>query len=489
MLDKRIKQGLTFDDILLIPAPSECLPSEVKTNTTLIADKIPLAIPLMSAAMDSVTEAKTAIVMAQDGGIGIIHKNWSIEDQAKEVAKVKKYESGVVHSPITVEPEQSLAEILKIAEKYQISGFPVTNQGKLVGIITHRDLLFEDDLSKKVKEIMTPSEKLVTAELGISLEDAKMLLHRHRIEKLPLVDEQGMIKGLITVRDLSKVRKFPHATKDDQSSLRVGAAVGVSNKEIERAEALKHAGVDVLVVDTAHGHSRGVINMVKELVKLMPDIPIIAGNIATAEAATDLINAGASALKVGVGPGSICTTRVVAGCGVPQVTAIAECASVARKKGVPLIADGGIRYSGDIVKALAVGADVVMIGSLFAGTAEAPGEVIIYQGRSYKVYRGMGSLAAMQKGSKDRYFQGDIKQLSKLVPEGIEGRVPYRGKLRDSVYQLMGGLRSGMGYSGCCNLSELQTKTKFVKISSSALKESHVHDVIVTKEAPNYRVE
>jgi len=439
--------------------------------------------------MDSVTEADTAIVMAQNGGIGIIHKNWSIEEQANEVAKVKKFESGVVQSPITVSPNHTLEEVRDLAAMQKISGFPVTDGNKLVGIITNRDMLFENDFSKKVSDIMTGEKNLVTAELGISLDNAKMLLHRHRIEKLPLVDDKGNLCGLITIRDLLKVQKYPNATKDSKARLRVGAAIGVQPSDIERAHALVDAGVDLLIIDTAHGHSKMVIEMVKRIRKEIPEKPIIAGNIATADAAKDLIEAGASALKIGVGPGSICTTRVIAGCGVPQITAIVDCASMALKKGIPIIADGGIRYSGDIVKALAVGANAIMVGSLFAGTHESPGEVIIYQGRSYKVYRGMGSLAAMNKGSKDRYSQSDVKKLSKLVPEGIEGRVPYRGKLKDSIYQLIGGLRSGMGYAGCKNLHELQTKTNFVKLSSAGLRESHVHDVIVTKEAPNYKLE
>ena len=492
MLGDRIKDGLTFDDVLIVPAASECLPKDVDLTTNLVSlriGEIKLSMPILSAAMDTVTGAATAIVMAQDGGIGIIHKNSSIEEQANEVSRVKKYESGVVKEPITVSPKQTLGEIQALAENYSITGFPVTENGKLVGLVTNRDRQFEDNLNKKVKDVMTKASELVTAKVGVGIEEAKKLLHRHRIEKLLLIDSAGNLKGLITVKDLSQVRRYPNATKDDHSRLRVGAAVGVANSEIDRSYALKEAGVDVLVVDTAHGHSSGVIQMVKELRKKFPDLPVIAGNIGTAEAAKDLIAAGASALKIGVGPGSICTTRVIAGCGVPQITAISDCASVARKKGVPLIADGGVKYSGDIVKALAAGADVIMIGSLFAGTDESPGEIVIYQGRSYKVYRGMGSLLAMQRGSKDRYAQADVKQLSKLVPEGIEGRVPYRGKLRDSLYQLVGGLRSGMGYAGCKNLKELRTKTKFVRITPAGLRESHVHGVIITKEAPNYWME
>ena len=489
MLGDRIRDGLTFDDILIVPAASECLPRDVDTSTCLIRDQINLAIPVLSAAMDTVTEAATAMVMAQEGGIGIIHKNWTIDEHASEVAKVKKYESGIVSEPITVRPEQTLSEVEVLAEKHRISGFPVTRDGKLVGMITHRDRMFEDDKNRRVEEVMTPQERLITAKAGIKIEDAKALLHRHRVEKLPIIDEAGYFRGLITVKDLQKVQKYPNATKDKLGRLRVGAAVGVQPKDIERVAALNEAGVDVIVVDTAHGHSRGVVEMVKDLHKKFPDLPIIAGNIATADAAKDLIEAGASALKIGVGPGSICTTRVVAGVGVPQVTAISDCASIARKRGIPLIADGGIRYSGDIVKALAAGANAVMIGSLFAGTDESPGEVVIYQGRSYKVYRGMGSLTAMQKGSRDRYFQSDVQNPSKLVPEGIEGRVPYRGKIRDSLYQMVGGLRSGMGYAGCMTLDELATKTKFMRITPAGLRESHVHGVIITKEAPNYWVE
>lgn len=491
MLGDRVKDGLTFDDVLIVPAASECLPRDVDISTKLVSLKedINLAIPIISAAMDTVTESAAAIVMAQEGGIGIIHKNWSVEEQALEVSRVKKYESGVVKEPVTVEPDQTLLQIKEIAEKHRITGFPVTQNGKLVGIITSRDRQFEDDLNRRVKDVMTDVKRLVTGRIGISIEEAKALLHGHRIEKLPLVDDAGNLKGLITIKDLSKVHQYPKATKDVHSRLRVGAAVGVAQGELERADALKKAGADIFVVDTAHGHSKGVIEMVKELRRAYPDMPVIAGNIATADAAKDLIAAGASALKIGVGPGSICTTRIVAGCGVPQITAISDCASVARKKGVPLIADGGVRYSGDIVKALAAGADVVMIGSLFAGTDESPGEVIIYQGRSYKMYRGMGSLTAMNQGSKDRYFQADVKSVSKLVPEGIEGRVPYRGKLRDSLYQLIGGLRSGMGYAGCKNLEDLRTKTNFIRLTTAGLRESHVHGVIITKEAPNYRIE
>ncbi len=485
MFGDRIRDGLTFDDVIIAPAASSVLPKDVDLTTKLVSN-VPLNIPIISAAMDTVTEARTAIAMAQEGGLGIVHKNWPIEEHVREVARVKKFESGVVHEPITVSPEHTLLQVKQLSEQHGISGFPVTNGKRLVGMITRRDLQFEDDLDKRVTDVMTPAEKLVTAKEGVSLDEAKGVLHARRVEKLPIVDDAFNLKGLVTVRDIQKVEFFPHATKDELGRLRVGAAVGVANQEIERAQALAAAGVDVLVVDTAHGHSKGVIEMVKALKKSLPDTPVIAGNIATGDAAKDLVAAGADAVKVGVGPGSICTTRVVAGCGVPQITAIFDVASVARKKGVPVIADGGIKYSGDVVKALAAGANLVMIGSLFAGTDESPGEVILYQGRSYKMYRGMGSLGAMQQGSSDRYFQGHVKEARKMVPEGIEGRVPYRGRLNDILFQMIGGVRSGMGYAGCGNLDELATKTTFIRITPAGLKESHVHDVIITKEAPNY---
>jgi len=488
MLDDRIREGLTFDDVLLIPGPTDVLPRDVDISTKL-TQTIRLNIPIISAAMDTVTEARTAIAMAQEGGVGIIHKNWSAQEQAAEVARVKKYESGVVSEPVTVGPSLTLAELIEISEENNISGFPVTDGGVLVGMVTRRDIQFEENMGAKVSELMTPKDRLVTATPGVSLEEARDILREKRIEKLPLVDEAGHLKGLITVRDLKKAKKYPHAVKDDLGRLRVGGAIGVGDKEFERAEALVKAGADVIVVDTAHGHSAGVILMVKKLRDAHPDLQVIGGNIATADGAKALISAGASAVKVGVGPGSICTTRIVGGCGVPQITAIADVASYAKKKGVPIIADGGIKFSGDIVKALAAGAQSVMIGSMFAGTEETPGDVVLFQGRSYKAYRGMGSLSAMKKGSKDRYFQGDVRDASKLVPEGIEGRVPYRGRLRDVLTQMIGGLRSGMGYTGSRSIEELGTKTKFVRITSAGLKESHVHDVIITKEAPNYSVE
>jgi IMP dehydrogenase len=488
MFGDRLEEGLTFDDVLVVPSLSRVLPRDVDIRTRLTSE-IELATPVISAAMDTVTEASTAIAMAQDGGLGIIHKNWPAERHAEEVARVKKFESGVVAEPITVEPGFNLARVRELSRQHRISGFPVTQGGRLVGIITRRDLQFENDPGRKVSEIMTPRERLVTAPSGVSLKEAKSVLHRHRIEKLPLVDAQDNLAGLITVRDIETEELHPNATKDDKGRLRVGAAISVGESEYRRAGALLEAGADVLVVDTAHGHSVGVIEMVGRLRKDFPDLQIIAGNIGTAEAARALIEAGASAVKVGVGPGSICTTRIVAGCGVPQITAISNVASVARKKGVPVIADGGVKFSGDLVKALAAGAHVVMVGSLMAGTQESPGEVVLYQGRSYKVYRGMGSITAMEQGSRDRYAQGEIEDPRKLVPEGIEGRVPYRGRLRDVLYQLIGGLRAGMGYAGCATIEELSTKTKFMRITSAGLRASHVHGVIITKEAPNYSVE
>ena len=488
MLEKRIQTGLTFDDILIVPGHSRVLPSEVNVSTKLTSE-ITLQVPILSAAMDTVTEYTTAIAIAQEGGIGIIHKNCSIEEQAAHVTRVKKYEGGVVANPVSVHPEQSLGQVLMIAESEGVTGFPVLEAGRLVGMLTNRDRQFVDDMNLKVKELMTPTDRLITANVGISIEEAKRLLRENRIEQLPLIDENYQLKGLITIRDIKKVQRHPKATKDNLSRLRVGAAVGAGDKEFERATALVEAEVDVLVIDTAHGHSQGVIDMTARLRNRFPDVQIIAGNIATADAARSLIEAGASAVKVGVGPGSICTTRVIAGAGVPQVTAIADVASYASTKGIPVIADGGIKYSGDIVKALAVGANCVMIGSLFAGTEESPGETIVYQGRSYKLYRGMGSIGAMQKGSKDRYFQGQITEAKKLVPEGIEGRVPYRGSIRDIIYQMVGGLCSGMGYAGCGNLEMLATESKLVRLTSAGLRESHVHDVIVTKEAPNYQTE
>ncbi len=481
------KEGLTFDDLLLVPGHSSVLPSQVDVKTQL-SRNIHLNIPIVSAAMDTVTESETAITMARQGGIGFIHKNMSVARQALEVEKVKKSESGMIVDPITVEPEQNIRDVLEIMRRYRISGVPVVKDGNLVGIITNRDLRFETDLDQKVEAVMT-KENLATAKVGITLEESKAILHARRIEKLLVVDDEGKLKGLITIKDIEKIRKYPNSCKDELGRLRVGAAVGTGADLDERVAALKEAGVDVVVVDTAHGHSTGVIKAVEEIKKKYPDLECIAGNVATAEGTRALIEAGVDAVKVGVGPGSICTTRVVAGVGVPQMTAIMDCAEEASKYNIPIIADGGIKYSGDITKALAGGASTVMIGSLFAGTEESPGETILFQGRTYKVYRGMGSLEAMKEGSKDRYFQEEVGGEDKLVPEGIVGRVPYRGPLADTIYQLIGGLRAGMGYLGCADIKELQTKPKFIRISNAGLRESHVHDVIITKEAPNYRLD
>jgi len=482
-----IEDALTFDDVLLLPAASDVSPAQVDTSTRLTRE-ININIPLLSAAMDTVTEARTAIAMAREGGIGIIHKNMTVDAQAIEVDKVKKSESGMIVDPITMRPDQTIGEALMLMNHYRISGVPITVGGKLVGILTNRDLRFENDMSKPVSQTMT-KENLVTVTGGISLQDAKKLLHQYKIEKLPVVDSEGMLKGLITIKDIEKAQRYPQAAKDGRGRLLVGASIGVFPDNAERCEALVKAGVDVIVVDTAHGHARAVIETVRSVKHLHPTIQIIAGNVVTAEATTALIEAGADAVKVGVGPGSICTTRVVAGVGMPQVTAVMRCSEAANKFGVPIIADGGIKYSGDMCKAIASGASSIMIGSLFAGTDEAPGETIIYQGRTYKAYRGMGSLEAMQQGSKDRYFQSDVSEASKLVPEGIVGRVPSRGPISDNVYQLLGGLRSGMGYTGCRTIPELQTKSQMVKITSAGLRESHVHDVIITKEAPNYKLD
>lgn len=478
-----IKEALTFDDVLLVPAKSEVLPKEVDVSTKL-TNKIKLNIPLMSAGMDTVTESKMAIAIAREGGIGIIHKNMSIEKQASEVDKVKRSEHGVIVDPFYLSPDHTIRDALELMERYHISGVPITVNGKLVGIITNRDIRFEDDLSKKISEVMT-KEGLVTAPVGTTLAEAQRILKKHKIEKLPLVDEDFNLKGLITIKDIEKSIKYPNAAKDSKGRLLAGAAVGVTRDMMERVAALVNAGVDVIVVDTAHGHSKGVIEAVEKIKEAYPDVQLIAGNVATKEATEDLIKAGADCVKVGIGPGSICTTRVVAGVGVPQLTAIMDCAEAADKYGIPIIADGGIKYSGDIVKALAAGASVVMIGSLFAGTEESPGEMEIYQGRSFKVYRGMGSMGAMASGSKDRYFQEDAK---KLVPEGVEGRVPFKGPLSETIYQLIGGLRAGMGYCGAKDLETLRRNARFVKITSAGLKESHPHDIIITKEAPNYSV-
>ncbi len=484
MLPEKLEEALTFDDVLLVPAESAVLPREVDITTDLTRT-IRLNMPLLSAAMDTVTEAQTAITMAREGGIGIIHRNMSVGAQAAEVDKVKKSESGMIVDPITMDPDQKIYEALEIMRKYRISGVPVTRQGKLLGILTNRDLRFETQLDQPICAVMT-KENLVTAPVGITLEESKRLLHKNRIEKLLVVDEENHLKGLITIKDIEKMIKYPNSCKDQLGRLRVGAAVGVSPEREARVEALLKAGADVIVIDTAHGHSKSVIHAVRDTKKNFPQVQLIAGNVATAEGAEALIQAGADAVKVGVGPGSICTTRVIAGVGVPQVTAIHQCARITGRYGVPCIADGGIKFSGDVTKGLAAGADSIMIGGLFAGTDESPGEMVLYQGRSYKVYRGMGSIEAMKSGSRDRYFQDEMESEVKLVPEGIEGRVPYRGPLSSSIYQLLGGLRSGMGYLGCRTLKELQEKSRFIRITSSGLKESHVHDVIITKEAPNY---
>ena len=482
-----IEERLTFDDVLLIPAFSEILPKEVDVSTQLTRT-IRLNIPLVSAAMDTVTESRTAICMAQEGGIGIIHRNMPVSDQAMEVDKVKKSESGMILNPITMDPEQKIYEALEIMKKYRISGVPITKNGKLVGILTNRDLRFEKRLDDKVSTVMT-KEHLITVPIGTTLEASKEILHKNRIEKLLVVDEQNNLKGLITIKDIEKIRKYPHSCKDPLGRLRVGAAIGPGKDREARTEALIKAGVDVLVIDTAHGHSRDVLDALRDTKENFPDCQLIGGNVATGEGTLDLIKAGVDAVKVGVGPGSICTTRVIAGVGIPQLSAIMETSEVSERNGVPVIADGGIKFSGDITKAIAAGARSVMIGNLFAGTDESPGEIVLYQGRSYKVYRGMGSIEAMKEGSKDRYFQEDVESETKLVPEGIEGRVPYRGALSYDIQQLIGGMKAGMGYLGARNIQELQQKARFIRITSSGLKESHVHDVIITKEAPNYRLE
>lgn len=483
--------ALTYDDVLIRPGYSEVLPHEANLETKFTRN-ITLRIPIVSAAMDTVTESKTAIVMAQEGGIGVIHKNMPAERQAWEVEKVKKFESGMVMNPITVSPDLSLHEVVKITEKHKITGVPVVDENEnLVGILTSRDLRFETNLSQRVKDIMTPKDRLITAESSVELEEAKSILHQHRIEKLPIVDSAGKLQGLITIKDILKNINYPNSNKDQFGRLRVAAAIGVGEKEVKRAKALIGANVDCIVIDTAHGHSKGVIEMVKTVRALVPEgqqVDIIAGNVATRKACEALIEAGVDGIKVGIGPGSICTTRVVAGIGVPQLSAVMECASVCKSAGIPFIADGGIKYSGDMVKAIAAGASCVMLGSMFAGCDETPGEMILYQGRTYKVYRGMGSLGAMKLGSKDRYGQASVED-KKLVPEGIEGQVPYRGSLASNIYQLVGGLRSGMGYVGAHNIDELQEKAEFIKITAASLKESHPHDVMVTKEAPNYQLD
>ncbi len=485
MFDKDIPLALTFDDVLLVPGHSEVLPNNVSLASRL-TDTINIQAPLLSAAMDSVTEHQTAIAMAREGGVGIIHKNMSIETQAKEVERVKKSESGMIIDPITVSRNQSVADVQEIMRTYKISGLPVLDGDKLVGIVTNRDLRFVSDDGLRVNDVMT-SKNLVTAPVGIDLAHSKALLHEHRIEKLLVVDEEGKLKGLITIKDIEKIKRYPLAAKDGMGRLLAGAAIGVGVDMIERTQALVDAKVDVVVLDSAHGHSAGILRGVEEVKATFPDLPVIAGNIATAEGTAALIKAGANAVKVGVGPGSICTTRIVAGVGVPQLTALRNCVREASKKNIPIIADGGIKFSGDICKAIGIGASAVMIGSLFAGTDETPGETFLYQGRKYKGYRGMGSIGAMKKGSGDRYFQDS--ESSKLVPEGIEGKVPYRGPISEMIYQLLGGLRSGMGYTGAATIKELHEKATFVQISSAGLRESHVHDVIITKEAPNYRTE
>ena len=488
MQNEFVQEGLTFDDILLVPAYSEVLPSDVDTRTR-FSRGIELNIPLCSSAMDTVTEAALAIALAQQGGIGVIHKNFAIDRQAEEVDKVKRSESGMIVDPVTIEETALVSEALGIMERYKISGVPVINDnGLLVGIITNRDLRFETRFDIPVSRVMTP-QPLVTVPVGTTLDEAKVKLQKHRIEKLLVVDDDGHLKGLITVKDIQKAIKFPNAAKDSLGRLRCAAAVGATGDFMERTEALVASRVDAIVVDTAHGHSSRVIAAVKEIKARFPELELIAGNVATGEGARELIRAGADAVKVGVGPGSICTTRVVTGAGVPQIMAISECVNAARDTGVPVIADGGVKYSGDVAKAIAAGADSVMIGSLFAGTEEAPGEVILFQGRNFKTYRGMGSIGAMKQGSSDRYAQEGTVADSKFVPEGIEGRVAYKGSVAEMVTQLVGGLRSGMGYTGCKTISELQTKAGFVRITSAGWRESHVHDVIITKEAPNYRIE
>jgi len=486
MLPDNIEMALTFDDLLLVPSASKVLPNEVLLHTRL-TQGINLNTPLISAAMDTVTESAAAITMAREGGIGIVHKNMGIDQQTLEVERVKKSESGMITDPIVVGRDQSVAEVQQIMARYKISGLPVLHEGKLVGIVTNRDLRFVSDNDLRVSDVMT-SKNLVTAEVGIDLEHSKALLHEHRIEKLLVVDDEGNLKGLITIKDLEKIKKYPLAAKDEFGRLLVGAAIGVGDQIEAHTEKLVQTGVDVVVLDSAHGHSAGVIRAIEAVRGAFPNLQIIAGNIATAEAAEDLIKAGVNAIKVGVGPGSICTTRIVAGVGVPQVTALRGCVKVGKKHDIPVIADGGIKHSGDIAKAIGAGASSIMIGSLFAGTDETPGETFLYQGRTYKGYRGMGSLGAMADGSSDRYFQEETSATSKLVPEGIEGKVPYRGPLTNVIYQLLGGLRSGMGYVGAATIEELQEKAKFVRISAAGLRESHVHDVIITKEAPNYRM-
>ena len=478
-----VKEGLTFDDVLLIPQKSEILPSQINTKTKLTKD-IELNIPLMSASMDTVTESKMAISMARQGGIGIIHKNMSIEEQASEVDRVKRSESGVIVDPFSLSKGHTIQDADNIMARYRISGVPIVDENNiLIGIITNRDIKFETDMTRRIEEAMTTKEHLVTAREGVTLEEAKEILGKHRIEKLPIVDEEGHLKGLITIKDIEKKIQYPNSAKDKKGRLLCGAGVGITNDLLERVDALYKAKVDIIVLDSAHGHTVNVINALKKVKAAYPDLPVIAGNVATAAGCEDLIKAGADCVKIGMGPGSICTTRVVAGIGVPQITAIMDCYEVSKKYGVPIIADGGIQYSGDIVKALAAGANVCMMGSMFAGTEESPGEIVLYAGRSYKTYRGMGSIAAMEDGSKDRYFQDGQK---KLVPEGVEGMVAYKGKAEDIVFQMIGGIKSGMGYCGAQTIEELHANAEFVKITAASLKESHPHDIRITKEAPNY---
>ncbi len=482
------EEALTFDDVLLLPAQSNILPRDVNLGTQLTRS-IRLNIPFLSAAMDTVTESRLAISIAQEGGIGIIHKNISVKAQAREVMRVKKFESGVVREPITIPPNKTIGDVLELTNRYKISGLPVVDGSDLVGIVTQRDLRFETRLDDPVATIMTPKERLVTVREGAAMEEAISLLHKHRIEKVLVVNDRFELRGMITVKDILKAKDHPHAAKDEEGALRVGAAVGTGGDSDERVDALVKAGVDVLIVDTAHGHSKGVLDQVKRIKQHYSGVQVVGGNIATGKAAADLVEAGADAVKVGIGPGSICTTRIVAGVGVPQISAISNVSKALEGSGVPLIADGGIRYSGDVVKAIAAGAQCVMIGSMFAGTEEAPGEVELYQGRSYKAYRGMGSIGAMKQGSSDRYFQDNEMNVEKLVPEGIEGRVPYKGPLTAIIHQLIGGLRAGMGYCGSETIEDLRTRAEFVRVSNAGIRESHVHDVSITKEAPNYRVE
>jgi IMP dehydrogenase len=487
MVRAELEDAYSFDDVLLIPNYSDVLPKDVKT-TTYLTKNLSLNIPIVSAAMDTVTEAQTAISMAREGGIGFIHRNMSIKNQVIEVDKVKKSESGMIVDPVTIHPDQKVWEVLKLMEEYRISGVPVTKGDQLVGIVTNRDLRFETKLDRKIEDVMT-KDKLVTVSEGISLEESKKLLHKHRIEKLLVVDKKGRLTGMITIKDIEKIKKYPNACKDKMGRLRVGAAVGVGADMEERAEKLLAAGSDVIVIDTSHGHSKNVIEAVRILKGTFKEMELIAGNVATEKGTADLVKAGVDGVKVGIGPGSICTTRIVAGAGVPQITAIMNCRKVSDKTGVPLIADGGIKFSGDLAKAIGAGAHTVMIGGLFAGTDESPGESIFFQGRSYKVYRGMGSIEAMRAGSRDRYYQGDQTEEDKLVPEGIVGRVPYKGSLSSNILQLVGGLKAGMGYVGCRTIKELRENARFVKITAAGLRESHVHDVIITKEAPNYRLD